>query len=129
MRPNHDWTKNDGVICLFIAGLVGRVACTRFEHLLTDADKWAAFRRDILWCAGSAALSVIFAMVTAEKKLAVYTLLLCLAMPVGILAAYVLGDAFIHWRFDMQLFSDAIWVVGVATMGMLPFAAFFTARI
>jgi len=99
------------------------------EHLLTDADKWAAFRRDILWCAGSAALSVIFAMVTAEKKLAVYTLLLCLAMPVGILAAYVLGDAFIHWRFDMQLFSDAIWVVGVATMGMLPFAAFFTARI
>lgn len=40
----------------------------RIEHLLTDADKWAGFRRDILWCAGSAVVSVIFFMATPEKN-------------------------------------------------------------
>lgn len=40
----------------------------RIEHLLTDADKWAGFRRDILWCAGSAALSLFFLMTGPNKN-------------------------------------------------------------
>ena len=32
----------------------------RIEHLLTDADKWAGFRRDILWCAGVGGALFIF---------------------------------------------------------------------
>nr|WP_172691727.1 hypothetical protein [Serratia marcescens]SAY46498.1 Uncharacterised protein [Serratia marcescens] len=100
----------------------------RIEHLLTDADKWAGFRRDILWCAGSAVVSVILFMATAEKKFAVYVLLGLLAAAVGISTAVVVSDAFIHWGFDMSLFSMAISVVKTAMVPMLPFAAFLVAR-
>lgn len=100
----------------------------RIEHLLTDADKWAGFRRDILWCAGSAVVSVILFMITAEKKFAVYVLLGFLAAAVGISTAFVVSDAFIHWGFDMSLFSMAISVVGIAMVPMLPLAAFLVAR-
>lgn len=96
----------------------------RIEHLLTDADKWAGFRRDILWCAGSAVVSVILFIKTAEKKFAVYVLLGFLAAAVGISTAFVVSDAFIHGRFDMSLLSGAISVVGLATVPMLPLAAF-----
>ncbi|WP_199635044.1 hypothetical protein JEM67_00230 (plasmid) [Serratia sp. PAMC26656] len=100
----------------------------RIEHLLTDADKWAGFRRDILWCAASAVLSVIFFMITAEKRLAVYVLLGCLALTVSISSAFVFGDAFIHWKFDMLLLSMTISWVGIVTVGMLPLTAFLMAR-
>ncbi|MDL4454890.1 hypothetical protein QRZ34_28150 [Klebsiella michiganensis] len=100
----------------------------RIEHLLTDADKWAGFRRDILWCAGSAVVSVIFFMATPEKKHAVYVLLGLLAAAVGISAVFVVSDAFIHWRFDMSLLSMAISVVQIAMVPMLPFVAFLMLR-
>lgn len=100
----------------------------RIEHLLTDADKWAGFRRDILWCTGAAVVSVILFMATAEKKFAVCVLLGFLAAAVGISTAFVVSDAFIHWGFDMSLLSDAISVVGIAMVPMLPFAAFLVAR-
>jgi hypothetical protein len=100
----------------------------RTEHLLTDADKWAGFRRDLLKCTASAVVSVFLFMMTAEKKFAVYVLLGFLAAAVGISTAFVVSDAFIHWRFDMSLLSDAISMVGIATALMLPFAAFFVAR-
>ena len=44
----------------------------RIEHLLTDADKWAGFRRDILCCVVSSAISVVFLMISDEKRLVVY---------------------------------------------------------
>ncbi|BEM75615.1 hypothetical protein SME36J_50380 (plasmid) [Serratia marcescens] len=87
----------------------------RIEHLLTDADKWAGFRRDILWCAGLAVVSVIF-------------LLGLLAAAVGISAVFVVSDAFIHWRFDMSLLSMSISVVQIAMVPMLPFVAFLMLR-
>ncbi|MCU7064543.1 hypothetical protein K7R09_22345 [Serratia ureilytica] len=96
----------------------------RIENLLTDADKWAGFHRDLLWCTASAVVSAFLFIMTAEKKFAVYVLLGFLAAAVGISTAFVVGDAFIHGRFDMSLLSDAISVVGIAMVPMLPLAAF-----
>jgi hypothetical protein len=100
----------------------------RIEHLLTDADKWAGFRRDILCCVVSSAISVVFLMMNDEKKLAVYGLLGCLALIVAIPTAIVVGDAFIHWKLDMSLFSIAISGAGLAMAVILPFVTFLMAR-
>jgi hypothetical protein len=100
----------------------------RIEHLLTDADKWPSFRRDILCCVVSSAISVVFLMMNYEKKLAVYGLLGCLALIVAIPTAIVVGDAFIHWKLDMSLFSIAISGAGLAMAVILPFVTFLMAR-
>ncbi|MEL5415005.1 hypothetical protein PTR35_22005 [Serratia nevei] len=96
----------------------------RIEHLLTNADKWAGFRRDLIGCTGSAVICVFLFIMTYEKKFAIYVLLSFLAAAVGISSAFVVMDALIHWRFDMSLLSDAISAVGMAMVSMLPLAAF-----
>ncbi|QDL35776.1 hypothetical protein [Serratia liquefaciens] len=101
----------------------------RIEHLLTDADKWAVFRRDILWCAGSAALSLFFLMTGPNKQFSAYTLLGVLALIVLIFTAIVAGSSFIHWEFDVPMFLMAHTCAGWVMTLAVPLVTFFSARL
>ncbi|MDQ9544579.1 hypothetical protein [Serratia marcescens] len=100
----------------------------RIEHLLTDADKWAGFRRDILWCAGSAALSLFFLMTGTNKKSSAYALSVCLALIVPISVAIVAGSSFIHWEFDVPMFLMMHTCAGWVMTLVVPLMTFFSAR-
>lgn len=100
----------------------------RIEHLLTDADKWAGFRGDILWCAGSAALSLIFLMAGTNKKSSAYALSVCLALIVPISVAIVAGSSFIHWEFDVPMFLMMHTCAGWVMTLVVPLMTFFSAR-
>lgn len=100
----------------------------RIEHLLTDADKWAGFRRDILWCAGSAALSLFFLMTGSNKKSSAYALSVCLALIVPISVAIVAGSSFIHWEFDVPMFLMMHTCAGWVMTLVVPLMTFFSAR-
>lgn len=100
----------------------------RIELLLTDADKWAGFRRDILWCAGSAALSLFFLMTGSNKKSSAYALSLCLALIVPISVAIVAGSSFIHWEFDVPMFLMMHTCAGWVMTLVVPLMTFFSAR-
>ncbi|KDA40372.1 hypothetical protein BMG523Draft_04825, partial [Frankia sp. BMG5.23] len=100
----------------------------RIEHLLTDADKWADFRRDILWCAGSAALSLFFLMTGPNKKSSAYALSVCLALIVPISVAIVAGSSFIHWEFDVPMFLMMHTCAGWVMTLVVPLMTFFSAR-
>ncbi|OPJ90861.1 hypothetical protein B1H39_24005 [Serratia marcescens] len=100
----------------------------RIEHLLTDADKWAGFRRDILWCAGSAALSLFFLMTGPNKKASAYALSVCLALIVPISVAIVAGSSFIHWEFDVPMFLMMHTCAGWVMTLVVPLMTFFSAR-
>ncbi|HGM5057370.1 TPA: hypothetical protein ACKP2K_004931 [Serratia marcescens] len=101
----------------------------RIEHLLTDADKWAGFRRDILWCAGSAALSLFFLMIGPNKKFSAYALSVCLALIVPISVAIVAGSSFIHWEFDVPMFLMMHTCAGWVMTLVVPLMTFFSARL
>lgn len=100
----------------------------RIEHLLTDADKWAGFRRDILWCAGSATLSLFFLMTGSNKKFSAYALSVCLALIVPISVAIVAGSSFIHWEFDVPMFLMMHTCAGWVMTLVVPLMTFFSAR-
>ncbi len=100
----------------------------RIEHLLTNADKWAGFRRDILWCAGSAALSLFFLMTGTNKKSSAYALSVCLALIVPISVAIVAGSSFIHWEFDVPMFLMMHTCAGWVMTLVVPLMTFFSAR-
>ncbi|MBH3029576.1 hypothetical protein I5Q96_23295 [Serratia marcescens] len=100
----------------------------RIEYLLTDADKWAGFRRDILWWAGSAALSLFFLMTGPNKKSSAYALSVCLALIVPISVAIVAGSSFIHWEFDVPMFLMMHTCAGWVMTLVVPLMTFFSAR-
>jgi hypothetical protein len=101
----------------------------RIEHVLTNADKWEGFRRDILLCAGSAMMSFLALMMHDRKKTAVLGLVITLAVMLLIAIAIVCGSSFIHWQINTALFLTVSQWFGLVPLALVPLVIFALARI